>query len=119
MKYQLMYNNAAGKHWVRTWVEEELEDWEQSGYRTQDGYYTEWGLYNSKEELEKAVVDLRGPTVFCVFEDRSDWEAFISEENKLSGNWKGSKYGYYSLAGEYNDREAAEKHLKFFYAEES
>lgn len=112
-----MYNNAAGEHSVRTWTEEELEDWQQSGYRTQDGHFREYGLYASEEELETAIADLRGPTVFCVFENRPAWEAFISEEDGLSGNWRGSKYGHFSLTGEYDDREDAENHLKSFYAE--
>lgn len=61
IKYQLLYNVAElddNCFMTAKWTEAELDDWERSGYRTQDGHFTEVGLYNSEAELEKAKKEI-------------------------------------------------------------
>ena len=59
IKYQLLWNNAAEDYRVKKWKEETLDfdgdGWITAGYRNQEGHYTEYGLYDSREELEKAL----------------------------------------------------------------
>ena len=112
MKYQIMYNNAAGEHYVNKYTEEEWDNWEESGVRNQEGHYSEIEVCNSQEEVDKFLEEFRGETVFAVFEDRPAGEVFMSEEDCLSGNWRGSKYGYSNLVAEYNNREEAEAHVQ-------
>jgi hypothetical protein len=112
VKYQLLYDRAAGDYEVRDWTDEELDEWESSGYRTQYGHYTEVGLYDSKEELDKAIEELRGKPVFAVFEDRAAGEVFWSEEDNLSGNWRGSKYGHANCVAEFDTEEEAKEYVK-------
>lgn len=111
-KYQLLHNVAAGEYYVNEWTEEELDDWENSGYRTQEGYYNEVGLYDSKEELEKAIEDLRGPDTFAVFEDRAAGEVYSSKEDNLTGNWRGSREGHANLVAEFDTQEEADKFVQ-------
>ncbi len=109
MGYQLMYNNAAGEHRIILCSKEDVDNWEVSGYRLQKGYFSEVGLYETEAELEEAIEELRGPVVYAVFENRPAGEGFISEEDNLTGNWRGNKYGYSSLIAEFPARKAAEK----------
>lgn len=56
IRLQLLYNHAEQDRdcfMVKTWTTEQLDDWERSGYRTQDGHYTEIGLFDTEDELEK------------------------------------------------------------------
>jgi len=61
-KYQLLYDRALkwddGAIRVAEWTEDELENWEESGYRRDDGHFTEVGLYDSQEELDEAIEEL-------------------------------------------------------------
>ncbi len=111
-KYQLLYNVAAGEYYVNEWTQEQLDDWENSGYRTKEGYYNEVGLYDTKEELEKAIEELRGPDVFAVFEDRAAGEVYSRKENNLTGNWRGSREGHANLVAEFGTKEEADKFVK-------
>ncbi len=99
--YQLFYNNAAGEYYTNQ------ADTEEEASNPPLSYFNEIGIFSDKE-IDKAIEDLRGPTVYAVFEDRSAGEGFISEEDNLTGNWRGSKYGYSSLIAEFPAREAAE-----------
>lgn len=103
MGYQLMYNNAAGEYYTNNFDTEE----EALDMPSQAGYFNEIGIFSDKE-IDKAIEDLRGPTVYAVFENRAAGGGFISEEDNLTGNWRGSKYGYSSLIAEFPAREAAE-----------
>lgn len=107
-RYQIMYNSGAGAYYINEWTDDQLENWESSGYRTQEGHYTEFGLYNTKEELKIGLQELRGKTVFAVFEDSAAGDVFWSAEDNVSGNWRGSKYGHASLIGEFDTQEEAE-----------
>jgi hypothetical protein len=111
-KYQLLHNVAAGEYYVNEWTQEQLDDWENSGYRTQEGHYNEVGLYDTKEELEKAIEDLRGPDVFAVFEDRAAGEVYSSKEDNLTGNWRGSREGHANLVAEFDTQEEADKFVR-------
>lgn len=107
--YQLMYNNAAGDYYVNKWTTDQIERWRSSGYRLQEGHFREIALCSSKDDLEGQIRQLAGETIYAVFENGAAGEVFVSEENGISGNWRGSKYGYFSLVGEYSSREGAEK----------
>lgn len=67
VKYQLLYDPAKQDYecfMTKTWTAEELDNWEKAGYRTQDGHYTEVGLYDSEEEMEeekRRIMESRGP----------------------------------------------------------
>ena len=109
VKYQLMVNTAAGEYRVNEWTEEELEDWENSGYRTQEGHYTEVGLFDTQEELDAAIKEEEGEPVFAVFENDPAGEVYWSEENNFSGNWRGSREGHANLVDEFKTQAEAEK----------
>jgi hypothetical protein len=111
-KYQLLYDAPAGAYYVKEWTQEELADWENSGYRTQDDHYREVGLYDSQEELEKAIQELRGPKVFAVFEDQSAGEVYTTPEDNLTGNWRGSREGHANLVAVFENQEEAEKFVE-------
>ena len=72
------------------------------------GHFEVIGEHLSEEALEAELEELRGPTRFCVFHDRARGDVKITQENGLSGNWKGSKYGTYSFDGEFDSLEEAE-----------
>ena len=112
IKFQLMWNNAAGDYYVNKWTQDELDDWENSGYRNQEGHYAERGLYDSAEKLEKALKELKGPPVFAVFENRAAGEVYSSEENGLSGNWRGSREGHANLIATFDTQEEADAYVK-------
>jgi hypothetical protein len=103
--YQVMYNNAAGDYYVNQWTEKE---WQADTIRNQEGHFSEVAICRSEAELEALIQEIRGPVVYAVFENRAAGEVFISEEDNLSGNWRGSKYGHFSLIGTHNTREEAE-----------
>ena len=69
VKYQLLYDPAKKDDecfMVKTWTQAELDDWERAGYRNQDGHYTEVGLFDSEEEMEKEkqrILESRGKEV--------------------------------------------------------
>jgi len=107
--YQLMYNNAAGEHYVNEWTTDQIERWRSSGYRLQEGHFREIALCSSEDELEEQIRELAGATIYAVFENGPAGEVFVSEENGISGNWRGSKYGYFSLGGEYSSQDAADQ----------
>jgi len=109
VKYQLMVNAAAGEYKVNEWTEEELEDWENSGYRTQEGHYTEVGLFDTQEELDVAIEEEKGEPVFAVFENGPAGEVHWSQEDNLSGNWRGSREGHANLVDEFKTQAEAEK----------
>ena len=111
VKYQLLYNGAAGDYFVNKWTQEDLDDWEARGVRNQYGYYNEVGMYDSKEELEKAIEELRGKPVFAVFEDHAAGEVYYSQEDNLTGNWKGSREGHANLIAEFDTEEEAKKYV--------
>ena len=102
MMYQLLYNNGAGKYEVKKWSTWEYDNWERSGYRVQYGHMTEVGLFSDSLELEEAISELAGPDVWAVYYNVASGEGFVSIENGVSGNWRGSKHGHYSLIAEYN-----------------
>jgi len=110
--YQLMVNSAAGDYYVTEWTQSELDNWSGAGYRTQEGHYNEYGLYDTKEELNKAISGFAGKNVYAVFYDGSAGDAFVSEENNLSGNWKGSKYSPYSFVKVFDNQEEAKKYAR-------
>ena len=56
--YQLMYNNAAGEHRINQWSQEDVDSWKASGYRLQEGYFSEVGLYETEDELDEAIVEI-------------------------------------------------------------
>jgi hypothetical protein len=112
VKYQLLYDRAAGDYYVNEWTQEDLDDWENTGYRTQVGHYTETGLYDSKEELEKAIEELRGKPVWAVFENRAAGEVYSSQEDNLTGNWRGSREGHANLVQEFDSEEEAKKYVR-------
>ena len=112
VKYQLMYNAAAGEHEVNKWTQDQLDNWEESGYRTQEGYFNEVGIYDSKEELDRAIKELEGEPVFAVFENGAAGEVYSSEENNLTGNWRGSREGHANLVAEYKTKEEADQHVE-------
>ncbi len=112
MKYQLMYNNAAGEHYVNQWTDEDIENWCESGYRLQEGYSRQVALCSSKDELEKQIRELAGEPIYAVFENRAAGEVFVSTEDGISGNWRGSKYGHFNLVSEYSSPEGAESNAQ-------
>ncbi len=112
VKYQLLYNGPAGEYYVNEWTEEDLDNWEDRGVRNQYGHFNEVGMYDSKEELEKAIEELRGPKVFAVFEDVAAGVVYYSEEDNLTGNWKGSREGHANFVAEFDTEEEAEEYVR-------
>lgn len=110
MMYQVCYNNAAGEGWIQPWTNEDWENWDTAGVRNQYGHFNVIGEFKSKAEAEAALEELRGDPVFVVFDNGPAGEAFVSEEDGLSGNWRGSKYGHFSNVGEYREAADAEAH---------
>ena len=113
--YQLLYNRAAGDHTVRVWSEDDLDDWQNSGYRTQDGFYNEVGLYSSEDELNKAIEKLKGKSVFAVFINRGTGECWWSKEDNLSGNWRGSRERFANCVLECETQELAQAFVDKYY----
>lgn len=104
MDFQLMYNNAAGDYYVNSGNEED--------FSRQEGYFSEVGFFRSREELDEEIERWRRETtVYAVFENNAAGEVFMSAEDALSGNWRGSKYGYFTLVIEYETKEEAESHV--------
>ena len=117
-KYQLLYDAASGEHRVEEWTQDEIDDWENSGYRKCNGHFDEIGLFDSEEELEKAIEELKGQDVFAVFEDKAAGKIYWAKENNLSGNWRGSKHGHATLIQEFDTQEEADAYVKKQRAEE-
>ncbi len=112
VKYQLLYNAGAGDYYVNEWTQEDLDDWENSGCRKQYGHYNEIGLYDSKEELEEAIEELRGEPAWAVFEDRVAGEVYASQEDNLTGNWRGSREGRANLVQVFDSEEEAREYVR-------
>ena len=111
-KYQLLYNTAAGEYYVKEWTQQEIEDWETSGYSLQEGHYSQIGLYDSEEALKKAIEELKGPDIFAVFENRPAGIIYSSKEDGISGNWRGSREYPASLIAEFDSQEEADQFIK-------
>ena len=110
--YQIMVNWAAGDYYVNKYTSQQWENWQENGIRSQEGHYNEVSICFSQEEVEIELEGLKGKTVYAVFEDSPSGNVFDSEENNLSGNWRGNKYGHFSCIAEYKYREDAELHVK-------
>lgn len=111
MKHQLLVNEAAGKYKTKQWSDEDVKNWRESGYSAFDGHFTEVGLYDTPKQLQEAIEEQAGPTVHAVFFSQSSGEGFVSEENNLSGNWRGTKYPGHGLMGEYPTSEETDAQL--------
>lgn len=108
MKYQLMYNQAAGEMAIN-----EFKNWPDSTYQQTEGYFTEYGLYDSEKDLDEAIKKLQGKPVFAVFENKAAGRAYWAKEDNLSGNWRGSKHAPYTLIDEFDTQKEAEKRVKY------
>ncbi len=100
MYYQLMYDSAGGRYKVNRLEDENRE--------TNDSHFREYAFCENLALVNKAVQELQGPIIYAVFEDCAAGTGFISAEDNLSGNWRGSKYGHSSLVAKFDTREAAE-----------
>ncbi len=49
------------------------------------------GEYTTQAELDQAIEKLRGEPVFAVFENSGACEIFWTQEDNLTGNWRGTK----------------------------
>lgn len=103
--WQLLYDRAAGEHMVQWWTLDQWENWQESGVRNQYGHFSEWAHGTDEAALEKEIEAMRGPTIWAVYFNRPAWEGFVSAEDGLSGNWRGSKYGHFDLVAEYSEAE--------------
>lgn len=104
----LWTDNAAGNYWV-----------EKSNKRRPNCYADLEMQFCTKKEAVKYVESWqRNSTVYCVFFNRSAWDGYVSEENDLSGNWRGSMHGHYNLAGEFKTKKEAYDYLDSFFEEE-
>jgi hypothetical protein len=101
--YGLFVNYAAGEHFIQVIAADELRD---------VGYFTCIAEFETWEEAEAKVQEMREESkVFAVFFNHAAGEGFVSVEDCFSGNWRGSKYGHYSLIGEYKTEEEANRAL--------
>lgn len=97
--FGLYVNHAAGEYRILP-VDENTP--------RQFGYFSCVEEFPTWEEAEAKARKLREETsVFAVFFDHAAGEGFVSVEDCFSGNWRGSKYGSYSLIGEYKTEEEA------------
>ncbi|KKM23135.1 hypothetical protein LCGC14_1618200 [marine sediment metagenome] len=111
MKYQVCYNRAAGEANIIKWSDEEWENCEESGVRNQYGHSNVVAECDTQPEADKQFEALKGDPVYAVFVNYSAGEVFMSVEDGLTGNWRGSKYGYSSLVGEHDSRDGAEEEV--------
>jgi len=101
--YGLFVNYAAGEEYIIP-IDEKTP--------RQDGYFSCIAEFPTRSTAEAYVERMRKESeVFAVFFNHAAGEGFVSVEDCFSGNWRGSKYGHYSLIGEYKTEEEANRAL--------
>lgn len=112
--YQLMYDSPAGEYYVNYWTREEYDN-DSDRIRWQEGHFSTVGFYLSREELDKAIDELRGEVRYAVFRNYLTGEVFITKEDGISGNWRGSKRSpanYVDDFATYEEAQALAKKLR-------
>jgi len=103
LTFGVFENNAAGECFIRELTKD---------CSRQDGYFTCYQEFNTEELAKNYITEQEEQTkVFAVFFNRPAWEGFIRQENCYSGNWKGSKYGYYNYITDFPTETEAQKYL--------
>lgn len=105
MKYVLVQDVGAGSARVIT-----SETANARGFH--ENYVDE---FDTLAEAEAAREELRGQTVYAVFWNRGEARGYVSAEDNLSGNWRGSRDGFYSCVSEHETQESAEMALSDLY----
>ena len=101
--FGIYVNHAAGEHFITEICEDTPN---------QLGGFSRIAEFAAREEAEAHVQKMREESkVFAVFFNHAAGEGFVSVEDCFSGNWRGSKYGHYSLIGEYKTEEEANRAL--------
>ena len=101
--FGIFINRAAGDYYLQKLY---------SSIPLQNGYYHCAQSFPTEQEAKDEIARVREKsTVYCVFFNRPEWEGFVSQEDDFSGNWRGNKYRYYNLCGEYKTRKGAEDRL--------
>ena len=110
--YALYINNAGGSYEI---IEYEL--WEEIP-RDRPYHYSLVDVFKTEEDAKAYVEEIKKETTcYAVFYDSARGEGFVSEEDDLSGNWQGSKYGYSTYMGNYGTEEEALEELRKIYKE--
>lgn len=105
LNYSVMENRAAGDAYIQIWADDD-------DFRSNEGHFTEIARCDTREEAEKVIDEIKGETKYVLFVNRPAGEVFVSEEDGLSGNWRGSKYSNFNCYGEYDSREEAVAEMK-------
>jgi len=106
--FGIFINRAAGDYYIQEM---------HSDTPLQDGYYHCVESFPTEQEAKDCIAQYREQTaIYCVFFNRPAWEGFVSQEDNFSGNWRGSKYNYYNLCGEYKTEEEAKSRLTELYS---
>jgi hypothetical protein len=69
------------------------------------------GEFETIEEAEEAYEQLRGKPIFAVFWNNGAADGYVSQEDNLSGNWRGSRDGHYTCVAEQENQADADKVL--------
>ena len=103
LTFWVFENKAAGEVFVRELTEDSPR---------QDGYFTCYQEFTSEKLAKQYITEQEEQTkVFAVFFNRPAWEGFVSQEDCYSGNWKGSKHGYYNYITDFPTEAEAQKYL--------
>ena len=101
--YGIFVNNAAGDCYITKLSENDSR---------QDGYYTCHQEFDTEELAKQYITEREEQTkVFAVFFNRPAVDGFVRQEDCYSGNWKGSKHGYYNYVIDFPTEAEAQKYL--------
>ncbi len=82
-----------------------------TGHQQKTFHETFIDAFETLEEAQCCFDSLTGQDIYAVFTNYAEHNGFVSVENNTSGNWRGSKYGHYSVHSEHDNKESAEQAL--------